>query len=180
MNRTPVSWRTRANAITASRLGAAPLLGLAVLCDAPLAAAAIFAWAVASDFADGAVARRRGESSALGGFLDHASDACFVACGLAALAAAGVLTPLLPILVALAFAQYALDSRVADGAPLRASALGRWNGIAYYVMLGVPLVRDALGLGWPPPALVRALSWALVGSTVLSMADRAQASLRLR
>jgi phosphatidylglycerophosphate synthase len=180
MNRTPASWRTRANAISASRLGAAPLVGLAVLCGAPLAAAAVFAWAVASDFADGAVARRRGESSRLGGFLDHASDACFVTCGLAALAAVSVVTPLLPILVALAFAQYALDSRVAEGAPLRASSLGRWNGIAYYALVGVPLVRDALGLAWPAPALVRALAWALVASTVVSMADRAQAAWRLR
>lgn len=82
------------------------------------------------------------------------------------------MTPLLPALVAAAFAQYALDSRVARGGALRASRLGRWNGIAYYVMLGIPLVRDALGLAWPGQALVLALSYALVASTLLSMADR--------
>jgi hypothetical protein len=60
---------------------------------------------------------------------------------------------------------------------LLGSALGRWNGIAYYVAVAVPLVRDALALGWPGPALVRALGWGLVATTALSMLDR---SRRLR
>ena len=45
----------------------------------------------------------------------------------------------------LAFVQYAVDSRVQESRPLRASSLGRWNGIAYFVLLGVPVLRDALG-----------------------------------
>jgi phosphatidylglycerophosphate synthase len=168
----PARLLTSANALTGIRLAAAPALALAIADGAPLTSAGLFALAVVTDFADGAVARHRGESSRLGGLLDHASDALFVTCGLAALAAGGVLTPLLPLLVALAFAQYAVDSRVVEGGALRGSALGRWNGIAYYVMLGVPVIRDALGLGWPPPGLVRALAFALVLTTVVSMASR--------
>ena len=119
------------------------------------AAAVLFVLAVATDFADGALARRRGVTSRLGGLFDHATDALFVTLGLSALAARGELTPILPLLVALAFTQYALDSRVVEGRALRASPLGRWNGIAYYVLLGIPVVRDALGLGWPSGALPR-------------------------
>ena len=57
---------------------------------------------------------------------------------------------------------------------LRASALGRWNGIAYYVIVAVPLVRDTLGLAWPGPGLVRALGWLLVATTAVSIAERAR------
>ena len=111
---------------------------------------------VATDFADGRVARLRGEASRLGGFLDHAVDATFVVVGLAALAHAGLVPVALPPAIAAAFLQYALDSRIVSGGRLRASALGRWNGILYSVLLGVPVVRDGLGLGFPS-TLVRVL-----------------------
>ncbi|MBM4385011.1 MAG: CDP-alcohol phosphatidyltransferase family protein [Deltaproteobacteria bacterium] len=163
---------TRANALTGVRLVLAPLLVWA-LCErsAGLALAA-FALAVGTDLADGRVARRFGEASPLGGFLDHVTDALFVSAGLGALALLGIVPAPLPLLVLAAFAQYALDSRALAGRPLRASALGRWNGIAYFVLLGIPVVRDGLALAWPTDALVRALGWALVATTLLSMQGR--------
>ena len=170
-------WLTWANALTLLRLASAPVCALAILADARLAAFALFALAVATDFADGSVARRRGEESPLGGLLDHATDATFVALGLGALAHQGLVPTPLPFLVAAAFLQYVLDSRAIAGRPLRASQLGRWNGIAYFVLLGVPVVRDALGLGWPPAALVTILGWLLVAATLVSMLDRARALL---
>jgi phosphatidylglycerophosphate synthase len=172
--------RTRANALTALRLLCGPLLVLALLERASLAAAALFWLAVATDLLDGRVARRFGESSPLGGFLDHVTDAAFVSLGLAALALRGEAPALLPALVGLAFLQYTLDSKVTRGRPLRASALGRWNGIAYFVPIGTVVVRDVLGLAWPSAGLVRALGWALVASTLLSMGDRALALMRAR
>jgi phosphatidylglycerophosphate synthase len=172
--------RTRANVLTALRLVCGPLLVLALLERAALAAAALFWLAVATDLLDGCVARRFGESSALGGFLDHVTDAAFVSLGLAALALRGEAPALLPALVALAFLQYTLDSKVIEGRALRASALGRWNGIAYFVPVGTVVVRDALGLGWPPAGPVRALGWLLAASTLLSMTDRALALMRVR
>ena len=172
--------RTRANALTALRLVCGPLLVLALLEHAALTAAALFWLAVATDLLDGRVARRFGESSALGGFLDHVTDAAFVSLGLAALALRGEAPALLPALVALAFVQYTLDSRVIDGGALRASALGRWNGIAYFVPIGTVVTRDALGLAWPGRGLVLALGWLLVATTLLSMADRARALIRAR
>ena len=170
--------RTRANALTALRLVCGPLLVLALLERAALAAALLFWVAVATDLLDGRVARRFGESSALGGFLDHVTDAAFVSLGLAALVLRGEAPWLLPLLVALAFLQYTLDSRVIEGGALRASALGRWNGIAYFVPVGTVVVRDALGLAWPGRGLVLALGWLLVATTLLSMTDRALALRR--
>jgi len=177
------AWRTRANLLTALRLAAAPACAVAIACGADGHALALFALAVATDLADGRVARRYGESSSLGGLFDHATDATFVSLGLlgvwtadAAAGAASEVPLALPLLVAAAFVQYAVDSRAASGRALRASALGRWNGIAYFVLLGIPVVRDGLGVGWPPPALTAALGWLLVASTALSMADRAFAA----
>lgn len=170
--------RTRANALTALRLVCGPLLVLALLERAALAAALLFWVAVATDLLDGRIARRFGETSALGGFLDHVTDAAFVSLGLAALVLRGEAPWLLPVLVALAFLQYTLDSRVIEGGALRASALGRWNGIAYFVPVGTVVVRDALALAWPGRGLVFALGWLLVASTLLSMTDRALALRR--
>jgi len=171
---------TRANALTALRLVCGPLLVLALGRRVAWPAFTLFWLAVVTDLLDGRVARRYGESSALGGLLDHVSDAAFVTLGLAALALRGEAPALLPAAVALAFLQYTLDSRVIQGGALVASGLGRWNGIAYFVPIGTVVVRDALGLAWPPPAFLLALGWLLVGSTALSMADRARALLSSR
>ena len=178
MQATPLSppasrrWLTRANALSALRLAAAPGLALAIASEHRLAAAAQLVLAIATDFADGAVARRYGEASALGGLVDHATDATLVVLGLGALAWRGQAPPLLAPLVAAAFVQYVLDSRTLAGRPLRASRLGRWNGIAYYVLVATPVVRDALGLAWPGASWTNAIGWALVASTACSMLDR--------
>jgi cardiolipin synthase len=176
----PDRWITFANGLTAIRLLLIPVVVVAIVRDRTVVAFVVFWLAVVTDLVDGRVARRRGEASRLGGVLDHTTDALFVASGLAACAWRGVIPAALPPLVLLAFAQYALDSRVLAGQRLRTSLLGRWNGIAYYVILGVPVVRDALDLGWPPAWLLGALAWALVVSTGLSMLDRAQARLAMR
>ena len=173
-------WQSRANALTALRALAAPALVAAILDQASVAAALLFALAVVTDLADGRVARRYGEATCVGGFLDHATDALFVSAGLGALAHEGLVPGLLPWLIAGAFVQYVVDSRAAAGRPLRASSLGRWNGIAYYVALGIPVVRDSLGLGWPSAWLVQGFGWALVMSTLVSMSERALAWRRQR
>jgi phosphatidylglycerophosphate synthase len=132
----------------------------------------VFWLAVGSDVADGWVARRYGEVTRLGGVIDHAADATFVSVGCLALAHIGVLPVALALLIVLAFLQYAADSRVVSTQRLRPSRIGRWNGIAYYVIVAVPIMRDALGLGWPTPGWVLALGWLLVAATLLSMLDR--------
>jgi phosphatidylglycerophosphate synthase len=171
-------WGTRANALTALRLAAAPALACALLAGAYAAAGALFGLAVATDLLDGRIARRFGEASPLGGLLDHSADALFVVAGLGALAWRGVLPAPLPWLVAAAFLQYVVDSRALAGRRLRGSSLGKWNGVAYFVLLGIPVVQGAAGLAWPPAAWLRALGWLLAASTVVSMAERAVRAAR--
>jgi CDP-diacylglycerol--glycerol-3-phosphate 3-phosphatidyltransferase len=171
-------WFTIANALTGMRLLAAPLLALVILDGLAREALALFALAVATDFLDGAVARRRGEVTPLGGLLDHATDATLVVLGLGALALAGPIPWPLPFMIAAAFLQYAIDSRASLRRPLRASSLGRINGIAYYVLLGIPVVRDGLAMLWPPDAWIAALGWILLASSAASMIDRLTAAPR--
>jgi len=127
--------------------------------------------AIASDLLDGPIARRRGTASPLGGSLDHAADFGFVMAGLVAGCSRGVFPWVLPLAVAVAFAQYVIDSYWLHRAgQLRMSSLGRWNGILYFA----PLVGDVatrLGLAFLEP-LVSPVAWLLVGSTSLSIADR--------
>lgn len=173
-------WLTPANSLTLLRLLLALPFALAIRAGSPGLATALFTLAALSDFADGRIARRRGEISPLGGYLDHAVDATFVSVGAAALASVGALPVALAPLIALAFVQYALESRWLAAQGLRGSALGRYNGIAYYVVVAVPVVRDALALAWPGAGLVRALGWALVVSTLLSISDRLRLIARAR
>jgi len=130
-----------------------------------LLAATVFTLAVITDLADGPIARARNEASVLGGFFDHSVDALFVAAGLLALALSG------------AELSGTLDSKVLAGRALRASALGRYNGIGYFVVLGIAvigaLVFPMLGLSHALLAqLVTLCGWALVITTLLSMLDR--------
>src|SRR5262249_18727701 len=122
-----------ANALTAIRmLLVAPFAFYMLRADRRSAAIAllIFSVALATDFADGALARRRGQVTAFGGTFDHASDFLFVSAGLWAGAARGAFPWVLPALVAAAFAQYTIDSYwLHRQGRLRGSWLGRWNGI---------------------------------------------------
>jgi phosphatidylglycerophosphate synthase len=171
------AWCTLSNGLTATRLAAAPVFFHLVVGEVWWAACALFWLAVASDLVDGRLARARGETSVLGGLLDHGSDAAFVTLGGCALAATGRAPVWLPALIALAFLQYVLDSRSLEGRALRTSLLGRWNGILYFVPPGIVVTREALGLATPSDVVVVAIGWVLVGSTVISMADRLLALL---
>jgi phosphatidylglycerophosphate synthase len=166
---------TRANALTLLRAVLVPVFALAILAGNWGLAALVFWAAVATDVADGRVARRYGEVTELGALIDHSADALFVSVGAAALASVGALPIALAPLIVLAFLQYAVDSRMSGHRGLRASRLGRWNGVAYYVAIAIPVMRDALGFDWPGASLVFWFGWALVGSTALSMASRLRA-----
>ena len=174
------NWLTLANALTLSRLVVAPLLFVSIWGGSSVLSLLFFAFGAATDLFDGAVARRRGEVSRLGGLLDHATDATFVSVGLLALALRSEITVWLPVLVAVAFVQYALDSRVHENLALRASRLGRWNGIAYFVFLGLVVVRDGFGFAGIGNLAVAAGAWLLLASTLVSMLDRALATARAR
>jgi phosphatidylglycerophosphate synthase len=159
-----------ANLLSAARLALALPFAWLVLQGHP-AAAALFALGVLTDLADGPIARRRSAVSELGRALDHGADFAFVTAGLLAAAWRGAVPLLLPLGIALAFAQYVLDSRFLHRVPgLRMSRLGRWNGILYFVPLGGVCLGD-LGASALEFA-TRVTAWALVATTALSIADR--------
>ncbi len=149
---------------------------------APVWLLACILLAIASDMLDGAVARRMGTASAAGQIFDHGTDCLFVTAALAAAAYAGLLTPILPMFVALAFGQYVLDSHFLHrGKMLKTSRIGRWNGIGYFVPLVVLAVaRLELPGGWAEVLFGAAalLAWLLVITTVVSIVDRALAGRR--
>jgi CDP-diacylglycerol--glycerol-3-phosphate 3-phosphatidyltransferase len=169
-----------ANALTGARvLLAVPLALLMLRDDRPsaLLAALVLLVGIATDMLDGAVARRRGMASAAGGLFDHTTDCLFVATGLAAGAVRGAFPWILPVLVVAAFGQYVVDSYwIHRRHALRTSALGHCNGILYFVPLGGDVLAR-IGIDAVRPA-VTALAWLLVGTTVLSMAERLRAVRR--
>jgi phosphatidylglycerophosphate synthase len=144
-----------ANLLSASRLllAAAWLLaytagytGAAVLGSIAIAGAI-------SDLLDGRVARRMGIVGRVGRWLDSLADIIFVLTALTCETWAGAIPFYIPMLIAISFSQYAIDSMLLSGAPIK-SRLGHFGGIINYAMVIV------LGLA-PPPALpgiaVRAL-----------------------
>ena len=163
-----------ANALTGIRLLlVVPFVFLMARGDARSAglAALVLAAAIATDLLDGRIARRRGTVTAAGAAFDHTTDFLFVTSGLAAGAARGAFPWILPALVAAAFTQYVVDSYwLHRDRRLRASRLGRYNGILYFV----PLAADILvRLGLPVlEPLVGIVVWGLVASTVLSIMER--------
>ncbi len=177
-------WRTLANGVSLARLALTPVSLLAVFAGRWQLAAGVFAVAAASDFLDGFLARRRGTVSALGGLLDHTADAVFVAVTLWAIAYTEAQTRtdlvpgILPLFIALAFLQYLFDSKALAGKPLRASWLGRANGIAYFVFAGVVIGRHALDARWLPAEAVYWAGLAVLSSTLVSMLDRLRVLLR--
>lgn len=163
-----------ANALTAIRLLlVAPFAFFMARGDEHSAIIALIAWLVAlgTDFLDGPVARRRGTVSGLSGTFDHTSDFLFVTSGMFAGALRGAFPWILPICITAAFAQYVIDSYwIHRQFKLRGSQLGRYNGMLYFVppFLDI-LIR--LGAGVLRP-LLTILVWALVISTLVSMAQR--------
>lgn len=127
--------------------------------------------AIATDFLDGPIARRRGAASPAGGTFDHTTDFLFVVCGLFAGASRGAFPWILPILITAAFIQYFVDSYwIHRQGALRKSQLGRYNGILYFIPLCIDILIR-LGLRFLQPILTP-LAWILVLSTLISMGQR--------
>ncbi|MBL4680440.1 MAG: CDP-alcohol phosphatidyltransferase family protein [Pseudomonadales bacterium] len=166
----------------------APLIFFTIMTSAWQWAALIFVIAIMTDLLDGYLARLWQQTSALGGFLDHCSDAVLVATILLAEALLGWIPFILPILVLCAFTQYALDSKALSGQVLRTSMLGRYNGILYFVLAATPLLREMLSLETMPLEtfnlnfltieMINIAAYLLCLSTILSMLDRLITLLR--
>jgi phosphatidylglycerophosphate synthase len=124
--------------------------------DGRLAFAIVALAAACSDFVDGRIARRLGVASGSGRWLDGIADVSFVLAALFCEAAAGAIPYYIPILIAVSFSQYAIDS-VLIGQPAsgpRKSRLGHWGGIVNYALV----ITLAIA---PPPALPGAIAHTL-------------------
>jgi len=168
------------NLLSASRLILGPLAAWFILENHWVLAAVILMTAIATDVLDGYLARRWQQTSALGGLIDHGSDAFMVTLMLLAEASLGLVPWLLPVLVFMAFSQYTLDSKALAGLPLRASKLGRYNGIAYFVLAGFPIMQHALGIYLVPEVYFYYVAFILVASTLISMTERLWTLIKLR
>jgi phosphatidylglycerophosphate synthase len=168
------------NLLSASRLILGPLAAWFILDTLWIAAAVVLITAIVTDVLDGWLARRWQQTSPLGGLIDHGSDAFMVTLMLAAEASAGLVPWLLPILVIMAFSQYTLDSKALIGLPLRASKLGRYNGIAYFVLAGFPIMQHALDIYLVPTHYFYYAAFVLIATTLISMSERLWTLLRLK
>ena len=92
----------------------------------------------------------------------------------------GLVPLLLPILVMAAFTQYTLDSSALAGQPLRASLLGRYNGILYFVLAGFPIMQHALNTYLLPDIAFMYFAYLLIVSTLISMTERLVTLIRLK
>ncbi len=168
------------NTISAARVVLAPVLAVAVFAGRPGIALVIFAVVVLSDMLDGPLARRRGTPTPFGTLIDHGADACFVTIGTAVYAALGVLPWMLPVAIAIAFTQYVADASLFSSTTPRPSRLGRYNGIAYFVIVGAAIAADYDDRGAAAASALRAGAWLLVATTATSIALRAIAAWQAR
>jgi phosphatidylglycerophosphate synthase len=137
-----------------------------------LAFAIVAIVAAGSDFIDGRIARRLGVASGRGRWLDAIADVTFVLAALLCEAAAGAIPFYIPVLIALSFSQYAIDSAVTGeraAGPVR-SRLGHWGGIVNYALV------IALAIAPPPAfpgAIVRGLAPLVAMFYVAAIGERA-------
>ena len=121
-----------------------------------------------SDLVDGRVARRMNIAGRVGRWLDAIADITFVLTALTCEAWSGAIPFYIPILIAISFSQFAIDSMVLSGAPIK-SRLGHFGGI---VNFGLVIL---LGLA-PPPTMpgniVRALCPLLAIFYIAAIAER--------
>ena len=167
------------NALSFLRLCLAPASIWLIVNEFWLVAFWVFVAAVVTDLVDGPLARKFDAATESGAVLDHLADCIFVTSSLIALAFHEHVPLVLPPIIAAAFIQYLIDSRVGDGG-LRGSRLGRWNGIAYFVAVGIPISILGLQLSAAPIEAANYFGWVLVATTAISMIERVVLLLRYR
>ena len=160
------------NALSILRLVLAPINAACLINELYLVSAALFCTAVISDLLDGYWARKKQLTTTVGRYLDHLADCAFVVCAFLALSVMNFVTVVLPILVMLAFTQYVFDSKANGKATLSSSRLGRWNGITYFVFVGVTTGKLVFGLTWLSFSSLQIVAWILCATTIASMIER--------
>ena len=163
---------TLPNLLSLSRVGLAIIMAWSVYHSNWYFAVTILWTAIFTDILDGHLARKKNLTSAMGGLMDHGSDALFVTLTIAALTHHEWAPIALVLVIPAAFIQYMLDSKALAGQPLKASLLGRYNGISYFVFAGFPVMQLTLGITLIPFSWFIWIGWGLVVTSVISMVDR--------
>ena len=160
------------NLLSASRIILGCFIYQSIVNDHWYFAVTLLWTAIATDMLDGFLARKQENVTPFGGLVDHGSDAIFVTLCIAAHTTHGWAPPLLALIIPAAFIQYMLDSKAIAGHPLRTSQLGRYNGLAYFVFAGFPIMQLTLQITLIPFHLFVWVGWGLVLTTAISMLDR--------
>ena len=160
------------NLLSLSRVGLAIIMAWNVYHSNWYISVAILWTAIFTDLLDGYLARKKNLTSAIGGLIDHGSDAFFVTFTIAALTHHEWAPVMLVCIIPAAFIQYMLDSKALAGQPLKASSLGKYNGISYFVFAGFPVMQLALGITLIPFDWFVWIGWGLVVTSAISMVDR--------
>ena len=176
-----------AHLLTSVRLLLALPVGIAIARPGLATGATLFAGlslAVLTDYWDGIIARRTGTASPGGQLFDHSTDCLFVTSGLTGAAIAGLTPAALPLLIVVAFSQYVVDSYwFFQRKQLLMNAIGRWNGILYFVPIFFIAGARLTALSTVSATLIglgKTMSYLLIASTVISIADRATAARAVR
>ena len=160
------------NLLSLSRVGLAIIMAWNVYHSNWYISVAILWTAIFTDLLDGYLARKKNLTSAIGGLIDHGSDAFFVTFTIAALTHHEWAPVMLVCIIPAAFIQYMLDSKALAGQPLKASSLGKYNGISYFVFVGFPVMQLALEITLIPFDWFVWIGWGLVVTSAISMVDR--------
>jgi cardiolipin synthase len=160
------------NLLSLSRVGLAIIMAWNVYHSNWYISVAILWTAIFTDLLDGYLARKKNLTSAIGGLIDHGSDAFFVTFTIAALTHHEWAPVMLVCIIPAAFIQYMLDSKALAGQLLKASSLGKYNGISYFVFAGFPVMQLALGITLIPFDWFVWIGWGLVVTSAISMVDR--------
>lgn len=170
--------RHAANAVTVLRVALTPAFLWAVVRahhgGSGWPATGVFAAVALSDFVDGRIARHFAAQSAAGQALDHAADIAFILAALGLYVGLGLVPWWVPAAAAAAFGVYVADSvRRSGPRPLLiGSRIGHVGGVCNYVLVGVLVGNDTLGLGWLPPSALRLLFLLVPVYSVASIATR--------
>lgn len=167
-----MTW-TISNQLTVARIALIPLLLLAFyLLPKPLAyyaSASIFALAAATDWLDGYLARRWGEITPFGRFLDPVADKLLVATSLVLLVEAGLAPGVLAaVIIGREILIGALREWLAEQAQVvHVSNLGKWKTAVQMISLEALLLNEQL-FGLNMHAVGLFLLWLATGLTLWS------------
>ena len=144
-----------ANLLSASRIVLAIgwLIAFATGATETLVLGSIAIAGALSDLLDGRIARRMRIANGFGRWLDSFADIMFVLTALSCEAWSGALPWYIPLLIAASFSQYAIDSMLLAGAPIK-SRIGHLGGILNFALvIGLALAPRAAWSGITPKLL---------------------------